>query len=122
MRQADSSATTARARLLTSACVLGYLWTRAFAQSLATVPHSRYAQWTTVPRTSRSDACTRSSLGLLGMAIGELWWLDELAADRAQDRVFEFMPTSAPFNFDGFGSPANALAIKTEILTNRRML
>jgi hypothetical protein len=51
-------------------------------------------------------------LGLFGMAIGELWWLDDLAADCAEDGVFEFMLTSAPLNFDGFGSPANALAIK----------
>jgi kynurenine formamidase len=51
-------------------------------------------------------------LGLFGMAIGELWWLEDLAADCARDGLFEFLLTSAPLNFDGFGSPPNALAIK----------
>jgi len=48
-----------------------------------------------------------------GMAIGELWWLEDLAADCAQDGVYEFMLTSAPLNIPGgVGSPPNALAIK----------
>jgi kynurenine formamidase len=50
---------------------------------------------------------------LLGMNIGELWYLEELAADCAQDGVYEFMLTSAPLNIPGgVGSPPNALAIK----------
>jgi kynurenine formamidase len=52
-------------------------------------------------------------LPLLGMPIGELWYLEELAADCAQDGVYEFMLTSAPLNLPGgVGSPPNALAIK----------
>lgn len=51
-------------------------------------------------------------LGLFGMAIGELWWLEGLAEDCAADGVYDFLLTSAPLHFDGFGSPANALAIK----------
>ncbi|MFQ5880171.1 MAG: cyclase family protein [Dehalococcoidia bacterium] len=48
-----------------------------------------------------------------GMPIGELWYLEELAADCAQDGVYEFMLTSAPLNLPGgVGSPPNALAIK----------
>ncbi len=48
-----------------------------------------------------------------GMPIGELWWLEDLAADCAQDGVYEFMLTSAPLNVPGgVGSPPNALAIK----------
>ena len=48
-----------------------------------------------------------------GMPMGELWYLEELAADCAQDRVYEFMLTSAPLNVPGgVGSPPNALAIK----------
>ena len=48
-----------------------------------------------------------------GMPIGELWYLEELAADCAQDGVYEFLFTSAPLNVPGgVGSPANALAIK----------
>jgi kynurenine formamidase len=50
---------------------------------------------------------------LLGMNIGELWWLDDLAADCASDSVYEFFFTSAPLNVPGgVGSPPNALAIK----------
>ncbi|MBI5289095.1 MAG: cyclase family protein [Chloroflexi bacterium] len=50
---------------------------------------------------------------LLGMPIGELWWLDALAEDCAGDRVYEFFFTSAPLNVPGgVGSPPNALAIK----------
>jgi kynurenine formamidase len=49
----------------------------------------------------------------LGTMIGELWWLDDLAADCAGDGVYEFFFTSAPLNVPGgVGSPPNALAIK----------
>lgn len=52
-------------------------------------------------------------LGLYGMAIGELFWLEDLAADCAADGVYEFLLTSAPLNTaGGFGSTANALAVK----------
>jgi hypothetical protein len=52
-------------------------------------------------------------LGQFGMAIGELWWLDELAEDCAADGIHEFLLTSAPLNTrGGYGSTANALAIK----------
>ena len=50
---------------------------------------------------------------LLGMAIGELFDLDRLAADCAATGVYEGFFTSAPLNVPGgAGSPANALAIK----------
>jgi kynurenine formamidase len=50
---------------------------------------------------------------LLGMNIGEFWYLEDLAADCAQDGVYEFMFSSAPLNVPGgVGSPPNALAIK----------
>jgi len=50
---------------------------------------------------------------LFGMPIGELWYLDDLAADCAADGVYEFLLTSAPLNVPGgIGSPPNALAIK----------
>jgi hypothetical protein len=52
-------------------------------------------------------------LPLLGVPIGELWDLEALAADCADDGVYEFMLTSAPLNMPGgVGSPPNALAIK----------
>jgi kynurenine formamidase len=49
----------------------------------------------------------------LGIHIGELWWLADLADDCASDGVYEFFLTSAPLNVPGgVGSPPNALAIK----------
>ncbi len=55
----------------------------------------------------------RILIGQFGMALGELWWLDSLAADCAQDGVYEFMLTSSPLNSTGgIGSPPNALALK----------
>jgi hypothetical protein len=51
-------------------------------------------------------------LGQFGMAIGELWWLEDLAADCAADGVHEFLLTSAPLHSRSFGSTANALAVK----------
>jgi kynurenine formamidase len=52
-------------------------------------------------------------LPLLGMPIGEMWYLHELADDCAADGVYEFMLTSAPLNMPGgVGSPPNALAVK----------
>lgn len=52
-------------------------------------------------------------IGLFGMAIGELWDLERLAADCAADGSYEFLFVSAPLNkLGGVGSPPNALAIK----------
>ena len=53
------------------------------------------------------------ALAFLGMPFGELWSLEELAADCAADCVYEFMLTSAPLYYRAaIGSPPNALAIK----------
>lgn len=55
----------------------------------------------------------RPLIALLGMAVGELWKLDELAADCAADGVWEFFMTCKPVNLPGgVGSPPNAIAIK----------
>jgi kynurenine formamidase len=55
----------------------------------------------------------RILIGQLGMALGELWSLDALAADCAADGVYECFLTSAPLNAPGgIGSPPNAIAIK----------
>jgi hypothetical protein len=52
-------------------------------------------------------------LPLWGLPIGELFDLEALAADCAQDGIYEFFFTSAPLNkLGGVGSPPNALAIK----------
>jgi kynurenine formamidase len=52
-------------------------------------------------------------LPLFGMPIGELWALDELAADCAHDGVYEFLFVSVPLHLrGGIGSPPQAVAIK----------
>jgi hypothetical protein len=52
-------------------------------------------------------------IGGFGIALGELWWLADLAADCKQDGVYECLLVSAPLNVPGgIGSTANALAIK----------
>jgi kynurenine formamidase len=52
-------------------------------------------------------------LGQFGMALGELWWLRQLAEDCAADGVYEAFLSSAPLHLPGgIGSPANAIAIK----------
>jgi kynurenine formamidase len=55
----------------------------------------------------------RMLIGQFGMALGELWWTEDLAADCAADGVYEMFLVSAPLNLKGgIGSPANAVAIK----------
>lgn len=52
-------------------------------------------------------------IALLGVHLGELWKLDELAEDCDEDGIYEFMVTAKPLNLrGGVGSPPNALAIK----------
>ena len=52
-------------------------------------------------------------LALWGLPIGELFNLEALAADCAQDGIYEFFFTSAPLNkLGGVASPPNAIAIK----------
>jgi kynurenine formamidase len=55
----------------------------------------------------------RMLIGQFGMALGELWWTEDLAADCAADGVYEMFLTSAPLHAPGgIGSPPNAVAIK----------
>ena len=55
----------------------------------------------------------RRLIALQGMPIGEVWDLDEVASECANDGVYEFMLMSAPLNLPGgVGSPPNAYAIK----------
>lgn len=62
---------------------------------------------------SHNGMLHRPLIGLLGMIIGELWKLDELAADCAADGVHEFLVTAKPLNLvGGVGSPPNAIAVK----------
>jgi kynurenine formamidase len=52
-------------------------------------------------------------IALLGMVIGELWKLEELAADCRADGRYECLLVVKPLNLvGGVGSPANATALK----------
>jgi len=49
----------------------------------------------------------------LGVFIGEIWWLEELAADCARDGRYEFFLSAPPLNIPGaVGSPLNPIAVK----------
>ncbi|MFI6661240.1 cyclase family protein [Streptomyces sp. NPDC050523] len=49
----------------------------------------------------------------MGLLIGEMWDLDALAAECAEDGVYEFWLTAAPLPITGaVGSPVNPLAVK----------
>jgi len=49
----------------------------------------------------------------MGMMLGEIWDLDALAADCADDGVYEFHLTAAPLRVTGaVGSPLNPIALK----------
>jgi kynurenine formamidase len=55
----------------------------------------------------------RMLIGQFGMALGALWWTEDLAADCAEDGIYEMFLVSVPLNAPGgIGSPPNALAIK----------
>lgn len=55
----------------------------------------------------------RVLIGQLGLALGELWWLEDLVEACRHDGCYEAFLTSAPLHHrGGIGSPANALAIK----------
>ena len=49
----------------------------------------------------------------LGVYIGEIWWLEDLAADCAVDGRYEFFLAAQPLNIPGaVGTPLNPIAIK----------
>lgn len=52
-------------------------------------------------------------IAMLGIVVGELWKLEELTADCAEDGVYDFLCVCQPINLIGAaGSPSNAVAIK----------
>lgn len=49
----------------------------------------------------------------MGLMLGKIWALDELAADCAQDKIYEFMLVAQPLLIPGaVGSPVAPLAIR----------
>ncbi|MFE5563378.1 cyclase family protein [Amycolatopsis japonica] len=71
------------------------------------------AERATGERDPHSGIMHRALIGLLGMPIGELWNLDDLAASCATDERWSFLLTVAPLTIvGGVGSPANAIALR----------
>jgi hypothetical protein len=65
------------------------------------------------PAGKHPDYLHQAFIGHFGLALGEMWWLEDLARNCASDGVYEMFLMSAPlFLRGGIGSPANALAIK----------
>jgi kynurenine formamidase len=65
------------------------------------------------PGSDQFGSLHRILIGQFGMALGELFWLKDLADDCARDGVYEFFFAASPLNVPGgIGSTANALAIK----------
>ncbi len=49
----------------------------------------------------------------MGVVLSEIWWLDDLAADSADDGQYSFLLVAAPLKVEqGTGSPVNPVAIK----------
>lgn len=62
---------------------------------------------------AHSGMLHRILIPLLGLAIGELWQLDDLALACAADERYDFMVAASPLRLPGgVGSPANAVAIR----------
>ncbi|KAI8384392.1 uncharacterized protein BYT42DRAFT_492738 [Radiomyces spectabilis] len=65
------------------------------------------------PPTDWESSCHCMFLGGWGMPIGEMFYLEKLAKDSDEDKVYEYFFTSAPLNKEkGVASPPNALCIK----------
>jgi kynurenine formamidase len=66
----------------------------------------------TMPPSSHSGMLHRILIPLLGLTIGELWDLDELAVACAARGRYDVLVIAEPLNLTGgVGSPANALAV-----------
>ncbi len=88
--------------------VAAFLWDRGFALVAADNPAVE-----DTPGSPDVGFLHRRLIPLLGLALGELWDLEALAEDCADDGVYECMVVSVPLNLPGgVGSPANAIALK----------
>ncbi|MCR4442292.1 MAG: cyclase family protein [Peptococcaceae bacterium] len=73
--------------------------------------------WGVEVRPNRSDDYLQPwhwlAIPMLGITMGEMFYLDDLAADCAADGRYEFLLVAPPLPFtNGAGSPVNPLAIK----------
>jgi kynurenine formamidase len=94
-----------------SEAMAAYLWDAGIVAVASDNPAVEV--WPPEPDAGPFGFLHRILIGQLGLAIGELWWLDDLARSCRQDGRYEMLLTAAPLNVPGgVGSPANALALK----------
>jgi hypothetical protein len=87
---------------------LRFIWNNHFAAVASDSP-----TFEAYPPDPDKGALHETIIGLWGMPIGEMFYLERLATHCEADGVYEFLFTSAPLNkFGGVASPPNALAIK----------
>ena len=87
---------------------LRFLWDNHFAAVASDSP-----TFEAYPPDLEKGAPHETIIGLWGMPIGEMFYLERLAADCEADGLYCFFFTSAPLNkLGGVASPPNALAIK----------
>jgi len=90
-----------------------YLWNAHVAAVVSDNPSVEVWPANTTDAASPFGYLHRVLIGQFGMALGELWWLEDLALSCRSDGRYEMFLTAAPINVPGgVGSPANALAIK----------
>jgi sugar/nucleoside kinase (ribokinase family)/kynurenine formamidase len=118
-QSADTRASLARMRELAaigleaSEEMAAYLWDAHLAAVAADNPSVEVWPPDFRPEQMPFGFLHRILIGQFGLAIGELWWLDDLARSCRRDGRYEMFLTAAPINVvGGIGSSANALAIK----------
>jgi kynurenine formamidase len=90
-----------------------YLWNAHIAAVVADNPAVEVWPGDMSDEASPFSFLHRVLIGQFGMALGELWWLEDLALSCRRDGRYEMFLSAAPINVTGgVGSPANALAIK----------
>ncbi|MDR6174191.1 kynurenine formamidase [Nocardioides zeae] len=92
--------------------VLEYLWDSQISAVAADNPAVEQLPFDLSPEAWPLGFLHQCLIGQLGMALGELWWLDDLAVACRRLQRYEAFLTSAPLHLEhGIGSPANAIAI-----------
>jgi len=93
--------------LESSQATMEYLWNRGFAAVAAD-----NVACECLPVDRQKGFLHRRLIPLMGMGVGEFWYLDELSRHCAESGVYDFMLVSAALRIPGAdGSPANAYAI-----------
>ena len=92
--------------------VLEYLWDSQLSAVAADNPAVERLPFDLSPEAWPLGFLHQCLIGQLGLALGELWWLHDLAGACRRQGRYEVFLTAAPLHLPrGIGSPANALAV-----------